>query len=113
MARVAEIGMLVLMIIQYLKAGIPEKLIPVASLILGVAISFGYLTNTSVSEWTGYIVFVTILNGVIGAVSADTAYSFVSGTKSPSISLPSKAQLNGAVTNAVPPILIKKEGGPT
>ena len=95
MAKVAEIGVLVLIVIQYFKSAIPEKLIPVISVLLGIALSFGYICNIPFSEWTPYLVFVTILTGVAGAIGADTAYSFVSGTKSTPISLPSRAQLNG------------------
>jgi hypothetical protein len=95
MAKVAEIGVLVLMIIQYFKRGIPETWIPIVSVLVGILISFGYLSNTVIADWTPYMIFVTIVNGVAGAIGADTAYSFVSNTKSPTATLPSKAQIEG------------------
>lgn len=93
LARVAEIGMMVLLIIQYFKKGIPETWIPAVSVLLGIALSFGYLSNTVIADWTPYLIFTTIVNGAVGAMGADTAYTFVSNTKSPVATLPSKAQL--------------------
>ena len=92
--RVAEIGLLVIMIIQYFKTAIPEKLIPVVSVLLGIAISFGYNAQIPFSDWTPYLIFVTVINGAVAAFGSDTAYSFLSGTNSKPLSLPSKAQLD-------------------
>ena len=103
LARVAEIGVLVLIITQYLKKGIPETWIPIVSVLIGILLSFGYLSNTVVSEWTPYLIFCTIVNGIIGAIGADGTYTFVSNAKgSPTFTLPSKAQLTTSGTNPAP-----------
>jgi len=93
LTRVAEIGFLVLMIIQYFKVGIPEKWIPMVSVLLGIVISFGYLAQVPLQQWTPYIIFVTIINGAVAAFGSDTAYSFLSSSKTKPLSLPSKADL--------------------
>lgn len=90
-AVVAQIGVLVLAVIQYVKASIPEKLIPVASILAGIGLSFLFFYKPGVP-----IDFVIVLaNGVIGAITADTGYSFLSTGKSATFTLPSKTQLNG------------------
>jgi hypothetical protein len=91
--KVAEIGLLVIMIIQYFKAAIPEKIIPVVSVFLGIGISFGYTANIPIGDWTPYQIFVTIINGAVGAFASDTAYSFLSSGKSPAFTLPDRASL--------------------
>jgi len=101
--RVAEIGLLVLMIIQYFKAMIPVKFIPLASVLVGIGISFGYTAQLPFSQWTPYGVFVTVINGAVGAFGSDTAYSFLSGSKGGSLTLPSKSQMVGTTPPATPP----------
>jgi hypothetical protein len=103
MARVVEIGALVLIIMQYFKAGIPEKLIPVISILVGIAVSFAYNANIPFDQWTPNMIFVTILTGAIAAFGADTGYSFFSNSRSQAFTLPSKAQLNGKPKEEVKP----------
>ena len=76
-------------LVQYLKAGIPEKFIPVASL----AVAIGLAALFQFAELNIYVRFV--LYGIFATATADLAYQFVSTTKSPAFTLPSKAQLNG------------------
>lgn len=87
----AQIGVLVLMVVQYVKASIPEKLIPVASILAGIGLSFlfFYKPGTSINF------VIVIANGVLGSIMADTGYSFISTGNSPTFTLPSKSQLNG------------------
>ena len=85
--RIAEIGVLVVILVQYFKAAMPEKAIPYIAVVIGIAMSF-------VTEY--YVAAVTVnylrvvVNGMLGAIMADTAYQFLSGKKSPPLSLPSK-----------------------
>ena len=88
----AQIGVLVLMIVQYIKASIPEKLIPVASVLVGIGISFLFFYKAPVEQMDFLII---IANGVLGAIMADTGYTFLSTGKSPTFTLPNKGQLNG------------------
>lgn len=88
---ISQIGALILVVIQYVKASIPEKLIPVASILVGIGLSFLFFYKPGVP-----IAFVAVIaNGVIGAIMADTGYSFISTGKSETFTLPSKTQLNG------------------
>lgn len=87
----AQIGVLVLMVIQYVKASIPDKIIPVASILAGIGLSFLFFYKPGVA-----INFVVVIaNGVLGSIMADTGYSFISTGTSPTFTLPSKTQLNG------------------
>ncbi len=89
--KIAQMAALVLMIVQYIKPAIPEKLIPVASMLVGIGISFLFAYNVSP---TGFNYVMIITYGVFSAIAADTGYSFLSSSKSSIFSLPSKAQIN-------------------
>jgi chromate transport protein ChrA len=84
---IATIGMLVLAVIQYVKSMIPDKLVPVASILAGIGVAFLLFYDPKV----GYVdPVVVIANGVLGAVGADSGYQFLSSKTSPPLSLPSK-----------------------
>lgn len=88
LSKLAQIGALVLVVVQYIKKPIPDKYIPYVSIAIGILISFVFEYNG------GKIDIVTgIVNGVLGAVGADTSYGFLNNTKSPAFTLPSRAQL--------------------
>ena len=83
---IAGIGAMVLMIVQYIKTPIPEKLVPAVSILVGIGVSFLYFYAPGQP-----LDFVLIIaNGVLGAVSADTGFNFLSGSQSPPLSLSSK-----------------------
>ena len=89
MLQIAGIAMAVT---QYIKEGIPEKLIPVVNILVGIGASFLWFYDPS----NGNVDFVVIIaNGVLAAVTSDTAYNFLSATNSSPFTLPSKK--NGTV----------------
>jgi len=85
----ALIAYMTLALVQYLKAMIPGKLIPVASLFIAIALAALF----EFAELNIYVRFV--LYGVFATATADLVYQFLGTSKSPPFSLPSKAQLNG------------------
>lgn len=94
LTKIVYIGVVTLAVVQYIKVGIPDKLIWVLSWVIGIAISFLYFYNPQVP--ISQMDFVAVVaNGILGAVFADTGYHFVSNTNSPTFSLPSKTQING------------------
>ena len=83
---IPKIGVLVLAVIQYFKSYIPDKLIPIGSIVAGIIISFLYLYKVPI----GSMDFVAVVaNGVLGAIMADTGYQFFS-KKDGNFSLPPK-----------------------
>ncbi len=87
----AQIGALVLAVVQYIKSAIPEKLIPVLSMLIGIGVSFMFFYKPDAA-----VDFVVVIsNGIVGAILADTGYSFLSTGKSPTFTLPKKTQRNG------------------
>lgn len=89
LAKLASVGALTLIIIQYIKEPIPEKLIKWVTLLVGILVSFfiEYKVGGALD------VVVIVANGIVGAMGADGGYQFLSGTKSPAFSLPSQTQL--------------------
>ena len=87
-SRIAEIGALVIVIVQYIKKPIREDVVPFVSIGIGILISF-------LLEYYGGTIDILagIVNGVLGAVGADTGYGFLSNTKSPQFTLASTRQL--------------------
>ena len=79
-------GVVILAIIQYTKKLLPEKWIPLIAIGIGILISIAaeYCTG-GVKNWV-----LTIINGVLAAVLADTGYSFLSGKGGSNLQLPSK-----------------------
>ncbi len=90
LSRIAQIGSLLIVVVQYIKKFIPDKYIPYVSMAIGILISFLF-------EYKGEKIDIVtgIVNGVLGAVGADTGYLFLSRTKSPQFTLPSRAELGG------------------
>jgi hypothetical protein len=87
-SKISQIGALVLVVVQYIKVAIPEKAIPFVSIAIGILISFLF------QYYAGKIdILIGIVNGVIGAVGADTGYGFLSNSKSPQFTLASTDQL--------------------
>ena len=86
LSRIAEISVVLLAVVQYVKDVIPSGAIRYVTLGLGVLISVAaaFYTGEGVSNWVTVIV-----NGILAAVLADTGYQFLSG-KSGSLTLPSK-----------------------
>lgn len=91
------ISYMTLAVIQYVKLAIPDKLIPVASLLvaIGLAILFEF------AEVNVYMKL--ILYGIFATASADIIYQFLGTGTSPKFSLPSKTQLaNGGNKPEIP-----------
>jgi hypothetical protein len=88
LTAVAGIGMLAMMIIQYIKDSLPTKLIRWCTLLAGIGVSFLWFYKPGIN----YDFVVVIANGVLGAIGADTGYNFLSPTNSPSFTLPSKKE---------------------
>ena len=85
--RVGMISVLTLILVQYVKTAIPEKLIPVASLLIAILVA--YLFDQA--EINPY--FRMVLYGTFATAGADTTYGFLSNSKSPTFTLPSKGQM--------------------
>jgi hypothetical protein len=87
-SKIAQIGALVLVVVQYIKKPIPDKYIPYVSIAIGILISLLF-------EYRGakFDIVNGIVNGVLGAIGADTSYGLLSNSKSPTFTLPSRAQL--------------------
>ena len=83
---VAAIAVLVLMIVQYIKQFVPAKVVPWISFPIGVGLAFMFFYKPGVA----FNYFIVIVNGLFGAISADTGYNFLSGSKSAPFSLSSK-----------------------
>jgi hypothetical protein len=92
--KIAGLAVLTLMFVQYFKAQIPDKWIKVCAVLMGITLSILceiYIGATpSMLNWVKAIV-----NGAVAAVISDTAYKFLSNSKSPSFTLPSKVQETG------------------
>jgi hypothetical protein len=86
---IAAIGMLVLIFMQYIKDAIPDKLMRVCSLLVGIGISFLWFYKPGNYNFDFIMI---IANGIFGAIGADTGYQFLSPTGSPIFSLPSKEE---------------------
>jgi hypothetical protein len=86
--KIAGLSVLTLAVVQYFKVGIPDKLIRYFSVLVGIALSF------ACELYIGAVLnpIKAAVNGLIATVTADTAYKFLSNSKSQSFSLPSKAQ---------------------
>jgi hypothetical protein len=86
--KIAGLAALTLIVVQYFKSGIPDKWIKLFSLGIGIALSF------ACEVYIGAVLnpVKAIVNGLIATVTADTAYKFLSNSKSTSFTLPSKAQ---------------------
>ena len=84
---IASIGMLVLVVMQYIKEPIPVKLVPVCSVLVGIGVAFLYFYKPGGGQLDLVMI---IANGVLGAVFADTGYNFLSASQSPPLSLSSK-----------------------
>ena len=86
-AKLALISATTLMLIQYVKASIPEKLIPVASLVvaLGLAVLLQFAEVNVYAQLGFYALFAT--------AGADFTYQFLSNSASKAFSLPSKSDM--------------------
>lgn len=81
------IGALALIVIQYIKDSIPEKLIRWITVLASVSVSFIWFYK----EGAGYNYVVVIVNGAFAAFGADTGYNFLSAKPgSPAFTLPAK-----------------------
>jgi len=85
--KLALISAATLMFIQYVKASIPEKLIPVASLL----IAFGIAMLLEFAEINVYAQL--IFYALLATAGADFSYQFLSSSSSKPFTLPSKTQL--------------------
>ena len=88
MGKIAGVSVIVLAIIQYIKVGIPEKYIKYVAILIGVAVSIA--SEMYIGKEVIWIK--AVVNGVLGAILADTGYSFLS-KKPISLSLPSKDEI--------------------
>ena len=84
--RLAIIAALTLMLVQYVKSLVPEKFvkliaIPIALIVAGLM----QLAEMNVYAKVG-------LYAIFAVAAADTGYKFLSNAKSPSFTLPTKAQ---------------------
>jgi len=87
--KIAGLSVLTLIVVQYFKSGIPDKWIKFSSLGVGIALSFA----CEIYIGAALNPVKAIINGLIATVTADTAYKFVSNSKSASFTLPSKADI--------------------
>lgn len=93
LARIAGIGVLVLVVVQYIKTYIPDKWIKLVAVIIGVLLSFAavyYMGSKGPIVWNIGFVIRVILDGVLSAMLGDTAYQFLSKKGGGSGILPSK-----------------------
>jgi len=91
------IAYMTLALIQYLKSAIPEKLIPVASLLIAIALA-------ALFEFAEINIYVRlVLYGIFATASADLVYQFFGNSKSPSFTLPSKTQIEAKKPEEVKP----------
>ncbi|MBU0907402.1 MAG: hypothetical protein KKE05_04575 [Nanoarchaeota archaeon] len=84
---ITAIGMLVLIFMQYIKDAIPDKLMRVCSLLVGIGISFLWFYKPGNYNFDFIMI---IANGIFGAIGADTGYQFLSPSGSQVFSLPGK-----------------------
>lgn len=92
-SKIAQIGALVLVVVQFIKKYIsdkyiPDKYIPVVSIVIGILIAFLFEYKEGKFDIVSGIV-----NGALGAIGADTSYGFLSKTKSPAFTLSSRTEL--------------------
>ncbi|OFY39606.1 MAG: hypothetical protein A2Z69_00225 [Bacteroidetes bacterium RBG_13_44_24] len=87
LTKIGAIGIILLAVVQYIKAHLPEKWIWLITIVLGVVISIvsELYIGADPINWIRAIV-----NGVLAAVIADTGYQFLSGKGN--LSLPSKGE---------------------
>lgn len=85
---IGGIGFLTMMFIQYVKDGIPDKLVRVATILAGIGVGFLWYYNPQTGGIPDLVVI--IANGVFGAIAADTGYNFLSPTNSPAFTLPGR-----------------------
>lgn len=83
--KIAGLAVLILAVVQYLKAYIPEKYVKLAALLIGVVLAI--LCELYIGVQLIWVK--AILNGIVAAVLADTAYGFLS-KKGGTLALPSK-----------------------
>lgn len=86
MTKLGKIAALTLVLVQYLKAMIPETYIKAIAMLIGIGVSV--VIDLQLAPTYQNIVSI-IVNGVIGAVLADTGYGFLSN-KNGSFTLPTK-----------------------
>ena len=86
--KIAGLAALTLIVVQYFKSGIPDQYVKYFSVGVGIVLSF------ACEVYIGSVLnpVKALVNGLIATVTADTAYKFVSNSKSDSFTLPSKAQ---------------------
>jgi hypothetical protein len=86
--KIAGLSVLSLAVVQYFKTGIPDRFIRYFAVLTGITLSF------ACEFYIGAVLnpVKAAVNGLIATVTADTAYKFLSNSKSPSFSLPSKEQ---------------------
>jgi len=84
--KIGALGVLVIFIVQYIKAYLPEKYIKLITIGIGVVVAIGAECYTAgcVASWSK-----TVINGILAAILADGGYSFLSG-KGGTFTLPSK-----------------------
>lgn len=102
LAKIGELAIFVLMIVQYGKQWIPITTPPVAmkvlTMLVGIAASIlavSYATG-AVANWVQ-----AIANGIMAAIMADGGYQFFSPKASQSLSFPSLAEI-GNVKKSLP-----------
>ncbi len=86
--KIAGLAVLCLAVVQYFKNGIPEKYVKYFAVVVGIVLSF------ACELYIGSVLnpVKAAVNGLIATVVSDTAYKFLSNSKSQSFTLPSKAQ---------------------
>ncbi len=88
--KIAGLAVLILAVVQYLKSYIPDKYVKLFALVIGVILAI--LCELYIGVRLIWVK--AILNGLVAAVLADTAYGFLSKKGGP-FTLPSKP--NGGV----------------
>ena len=84
--RLAIIAALTLMLVQYIKSFIPEKLIKVVAIAIALIVA-GLMQLAEINIYAKIALY-----AIFAVTAADTGYKFFSNAKSPSFTLPTKAQ---------------------
>lgn len=88
LGKIGQLGIIIMMIVQYIKAQIPDKYIKYVAIGIGILVSIlceCYIGGIANIPWIKAIV-----NGILAAILADTGYQFLSSKGGGNFTLPSK-----------------------
>ena len=94
LARIGELALLVLMLVQYIKNYVPEKIIkPYLQIASGIAFSWmGMAYTAGIADILQMPIIKLTVDGILAGMASETGYGFLSyKPDSPAFSLPRKA----------------------